>query len=66
MSDNRRLDLEFAYTSFQDSCRDLFSPHYRCRRPAGHTGVHAAGFGEHRVRWTHHQDADLDAPLPTH
>lgn len=66
MSDDQRLDLEFAYTTFQDSCRDLYSPAYRCRRPAGHIGVHAAGFGAHRVRWTHHEEHDLDAPLPSH
>ncbi|NED96122.1 hypothetical protein G1H11_12465 [Phytoactinopolyspora alkaliphila] len=66
MSDNHRLDLEFAYTSFRDSCRDLFSPEYRCRRPHGHVGAHAAGFGDSRVRWTHLQDQDLDTPLPAH
>jgi hypothetical protein len=48
-----RLDLEFAYTSYQDSCRDLYSPYYLCRRPLGHDGVHAAGFGTGRVRWQH-------------
>jgi hypothetical protein len=51
MSFDERLDLEFAYTSYADSCCDLYSPAYRCRRPAGHEGVHAAGFGTHRVRW---------------
>ena len=30
MPDDDRLDLEFAYTSFQDSCRDLHSLVYRC------------------------------------
>ena len=53
MSTDERLDLEFAYTSYQDSCRDLYSPHYLCRRPVGHDGVHAAGFGAGRVRWSH-------------
>jgi hypothetical protein len=51
MSSDERLDLEFAYTRYDDSCRDLYSPHYMCRRPIGHDGVHAAGFGDHRLRW---------------
>lgn len=66
MADDDRLDLEFAYTSFQDSCRDLHSLVYRCRRPIGHDGVHAAGFGQQRIRWTHPTDQHLDAPVPTH
>lgn len=45
------LTLEFAYTSYRDSCRDLYSLLMCCRRPAGHTGQHAAGFGADRVRW---------------
>jgi hypothetical protein len=56
MSSDSRLDLEFAYTSYRDSCRDLYSPHYLCRRPAGHDGEHAAGFGSHRLRWEHQPD----------
>jgi hypothetical protein len=51
MSSDKRLDLEFAYTSYQDSCRELHSPHYCCRRLAGHDGDHAAGFGAARIRW---------------
>jgi hypothetical protein len=51
MSTDDQLDLEFAYTTYQDSCRDIYSPHYFCRRPAGHDGVHAAGFGTGRLRW---------------
>jgi hypothetical protein len=51
VSTDSRLDLEFAYTSYRDSCRDLYSPQYSCRRPAGHDGVHAAGFGSGRLRW---------------
>lgn len=65
MAEDDRLDLEFAYTSFQDSCRDLHSLHYRCRRPAGHPGVHAAGFATQRIRWSQHEEHDLDAPVPT-
>ncbi len=61
MPDDDRLDLEFAYTSFRDSCRDLHSLVYRCRRPAGHAGAHAAGFGPYRIRWIQHEDHDLDA-----
>ena len=66
MADDDRLDLEFAYTSFQDSCRDLHSLVYRCRRPIGHDGVHAAGFGQQRIRWHQPTDHHLDAPVPTH
>ena len=54
MSSDDRLDLEFAYTTYDDSCRDLYSPHYLCRRPVGHDGVHAAGFGVQRLRWPTH------------
>ena len=54
MSSDDRLDLEFAYTTYRDSCRDLYSPHYVCRRPLGHDGVHAAGFGAERLRWEPH------------
>ncbi|HET8718736.1 MAG TPA: hypothetical protein VFM50_13385 [Nocardioidaceae bacterium] len=50
MSD-AQLDLEFAYTTYDDSCRDLYSPHYLCRRPSGHAGLHAAGFGSDRLCW---------------
>lgn len=53
MTSDDRIDLEFAYTSYQDSCRDLYSPHHFCRRPFGHPGAHAAGFGPERVRWEH-------------
>lgn len=66
MPDDNRLDLEFAYTSFQDSCRDLHSLVYRCRRPVGHSGAHAAGYGGHRIRWSQHEEQDLDAPQLTH
>jgi hypothetical protein len=52
-SSDSLLDLEFAYTSYRDSCRDLYSPYYYCRRPLGHDGVHAAGFGTGRLRWHH-------------
>ena len=45
------LDLEFVHTTCDDSCRDVYSPHYLCRRPRGHEGLHAAGFGVHRLRW---------------
>lgn len=44
--------LEFAYTTWDDSCQDPYSPHYQCRRPRGHHGPHAAGFGPARIEWT--------------
>ena len=56
MTSDSRLDLEFAYTSHDDSCKDLYSPYYYCRRPLGHDGVHAAGYGSHRLRWEHRPD----------
>jgi hypothetical protein len=46
-----QLDLEFAYVSYFNSCKDLFDPFYLCRRQLGHDGDHAAGFGEDRIRW---------------
>ena len=51
MIPDQQLDLEFAYTTYGESCRDLHWPFYECRRPVGHEGDHAAGFGEKRVRW---------------
>ena len=60
MSSDDPLDLEFAYTSYDDSCRDLYSPYYLCRRPAGHHGAHAAGFGTARLRWEDRPDAVPD------
>jgi len=65
MNYDERLDLEFAYTSYADSCRDLYSLHYRCRRPHGHDGRHAAGFGAQRVHWQHHAEHGQDAPPVT-
>lgn len=47
------LDLEFAFTGWLDSCRDLLSPTQCCRRARNHGGEHAAGFGTGRVRWDH-------------
>jgi hypothetical protein len=63
MSSDDRLDLEFAYTTYQDSCRDLYSPSYFCRRPVCHDGVHAAGFGTNRLRWEQQPD-DVFHRLP--
>lgn len=45
------LDVEFAYTPLAGSCRDLHTIVHACRRPAGHEGDHAAGFGADRRRW---------------
>ena len=45
------LDLEFAWTTHAESCRDPYSPYLWCRRPTSHTPGHAAGFGAGRVRW---------------
>jgi len=46
-----RLDVEFAYTPWSDSCGDLYSIVQCCRRPQGHGGDHASGYGTTRVRW---------------
>jgi hypothetical protein len=47
-----QLDLEFAWTPFDvPKCRDPYTIDQNCRRPAGHEGDHAAGFGESRARW---------------
>jgi hypothetical protein len=47
-----RLDMEFAYTTWQQSCRDLYTIGQACRRPRSHEGQHAAGYGRDRARWT--------------
>lgn len=43
--------LEFAYTSWADSCRTHGPGGRSCRRPAGHTGRHAAGYDTGFVDW---------------
>ena len=46
------IDLEFAFVSWDDSCRNLYAIDRCCRRPAGHApAVHASGFGTGRVWW---------------
>jgi len=45
------LDVEFAYTPWRGSCRDLYTIDQACRRPGGHAGEHASGYGPARVRW---------------
>ncbi|HXV92754.1 MAG TPA: hypothetical protein VD813_05610 [Pseudonocardia sp.] len=56
MTSDDQLDLEFAYTSHRDSCRDPYSPLRYCRRPTGHAGRHASGYGSHRTRWEDHRE----------
>ncbi len=46
-----QLDLEFAFTTWQDSCHDPSPTFQECRRRRGHVGEHAAGFGDQRTRW---------------
>lgn len=48
---DEQLTMEFAYTTWDDSCQDPYSPYYQCRRPRGHAGDHAAGFGAGRIIW---------------
>lgn len=50
--DDASLDLEFAFTSWDASCRDLSPTLQQCRRGRQHDGQHAAGFGEQRSRWS--------------
>lgn len=51
MTPDERLDLEFAYVSYGDSCKDVHSPAQVCRREFGHADEHACGFGAQRRRW---------------
>ena len=45
------LDTELAYTTWQTSCRDLYSIDQCCRRLTGHDGDHASGFYANRRTW---------------
>ncbi len=45
------LALEFAYTAWSESCRNLFTIDQCCRRPHDHGGDHASGYGVSRRRW---------------
>jgi len=45
------LTLEFAYTVWSESCRNLFAIDQCCRRPHDHGGNHASGYGVSRRRW---------------
>lgn len=50
--DDDQLDLEFHWTPFDvPKCRDPYTIEQQCRRPKGHDGDHAAGFGAGRSRW---------------
>lgn len=51
MTGDERLDLEFAFITWQDSCRDPSPTLQQCRRIRGHAGPHAAGFGSGRNQW---------------
>ncbi len=53
------LDLEFAFTSWQQSCRDPLPTLQQCRRRKNHKGLHAAGYGADRREWA---DAAAEAP----
>jgi hypothetical protein len=49
------LDLEFAFTTWDQSCKDPLltdlADFRQCRRAIDHDGDHACGFGSARVRW---------------
>lgn len=64
---DEELDLEFAYVSWDLSCKDIYTFNAEgeilqcCRRLIKHDGEHASGFGAKRKRWS---NADLDtAPV---
>jgi hypothetical protein len=52
------LELEMAYTSWEQSCQDprvtLTGDLRQCRRPRNHEGTHASGFASNRTLmvWT--------------
>jgi len=50
-SPDQQLTLEFAFVSWHDSCKDLYSINRCCRRAKGHPGEHGSGFGANRLRW---------------
>ena len=56
MSTDAALDREFAYIDYRSSCRNLHTIDQLCRRPAGHKGEHASGFGSTRARWANDDD----------
>lgn len=53
------IETEMLYTTYSESCRDpyltdgaSYPPELReCRRPAGHKGHHASGFGRYFEAW---------------
>lgn len=53
--DQATHEVEFAYTSHRDSCRDPHLAHdgdlRECRRPANHQPPHASGFGRDHYVW---------------
>ncbi len=57
MTDDEALTREMSYTRWDESCQDPYNPHYWCRRPHGHTGPHAAGFGSERLHWPRDDDS---------
>lgn len=49
--DQKMLDIELSFSTWQSSCRDVYSPTICCRREINHKGDCAAGFGSRRVTW---------------
>ena len=53
------VQTEMAYTTYGESCKDPYltdgadfpAELRECRRPYGHQGDHASGFGRHFVQW---------------
>lgn len=50
-----QIELEMAYTSWEQSCKDpVVGPTgdlRECRRQHGHAGPHASGHGEQLILW---------------
>lgn len=59
LSNATSIETEMLYTTYGESCKDPyltngadFPPDLReCRRPHGHAGKHASGFGKFFQEW---------------
>jgi hypothetical protein len=69
MDEDELLNVEFAYTPWRGSCRDIYGMQVTaggvrdicCRRPLGHEGQCGSGWGDGRVRWTKDAECTLRA-----
>lgn len=52
--DTKDFEQEFAYTTWEQSCKDpavIQGDLRECRRPKGHKSVHASGHGKDLLMW---------------